>query len=125
MITRYKCTNIDTGEVFIGKSDQVSEHIGIHQTSVTKYVHARMIYHKVWKIEKYDGVYRVNTVDYSEYNAEQLKKLQEPENITKLRTLWDAYKSGRSVTLNLNTIADEFNVHPKAIIKALEKEGKI
>lgn len=124
MITRYKCTNIDTGEVFIGKSDQVSEHIGIHQTSVTKYEQRGMIYHKVWEIKKYDGAYRDNTVDYSEYNAEQLKKLQEPENITKLLTLWDAYKSGRSVTLNLNTIADEFNVHPKAIIKALEKEGK-
>ncbi len=121
----YKCTNIDTGEAFIGKSDKVSEHIGIHQTSVTQYEQRGFLYHKVWKIEKYDGVVRENTIDYTEYNAKQLKQLQEPENITKLLCLWDAYKSGRSVTMNLNTIADEFNVHPKAIIKVLQKEGKL
>lgn len=120
----FKATDVKTGEILIGTSEEIAKKIGSRKDSLLSRYKKGLI-DKTWKIEQHGRVLKNKKLkkELSNFEKKKLKELEIPENRHTIVALWDSYTSGRSDMFSLVNIATEFSVTVSDIERVLQEEG--
>lgn len=120
----FKATDVKTGEILIGTSEEIAKKIGSRKDSLLSRYKKGLI-DKTWKIEQHGRVLKNKKLkkELSNFEKKKLKELEIPENRHTIVALWDSYTSGRSDIFSLVNIATEFSVTVSDIKRVLQEEG--
>lgn len=120
----FKATDVKTGEILIGTSEEIAKKIGSRKDSLLSRYKKGLI-DKTWKIEQHGRVLKNKKLkkELSNFEKKKLKELEIPENRHTIVALWDSYTSGRSDIFSLVNIATEFSVTVSDIERVLQEEG--